>query len=304
MRQFKSLVFWVPVMGIFLASVQGVNAYIPPSQYLLKSWIKKRGIPGHGKKPLRITSLIEELDPSSPPDSPTPRLTGNAFRDITWIFFEAGKLKSIAKEGANSSKDLQKELPYEEKRYLTIEKSKPQASPLAGLLFLSSFEEAAAKLKSAGTPLLTDSDLLKLRSESTRRQAEKTSLKRLNGHVSWVIGQDFWIEKDTFYPLRLGYELAAPEHSQQGRFEFDFRNYAASGDFFYPRNIRVLKDGKPFCNVTVTETASDGEASKWPGSAQSRSRPLDKPSLNFLEGWEPSPSAIKELILTYYEALR
>lgn len=276
------------LLGLALSSY--THAYIPPSQYLLKSWVKKRGVPTRGKKPIRMTSLVEELDAEDSPSSPSPRLTGNSFKDVTWVFSEAGKSKSIALEG-------------QEKRFLSMDKPKSQNDLIPGLLFSGSFDEIANQLKANGTPILTDSDLLKLRSESTRRQAEKTSLKRLNGHVAYVVGQNFWMEKDTFFPLKLSFDPASTGSAKgnrlthfPGSWDAEFSHYSNSGEFYYPKSIRVLKDGKPLFRVTVTEVVPDSESFHW--------SQISKTSPNTLESWEPASSALKELILSYYELLR
>lgn len=221
------------ILGLLLmaeVSISSAQAYIPPSSFILKTWIGKR----HHQKKLRVKSLIYAGDRQAS--------TAPHFKEIFFIT-EAQTLKSWAVD------DQDQVLFYREKPLKEI-------SLAAQLFFGSDVMELGRNLRSKGIPVLFD---------QSQGAIEQESLLRIRETVSWVVGEkpiqsgtpQLWFEKDTFLPLRLVYSASAEMDKKS--FEFDhFRR-----DLMLPRSLSVQTgSGKPVLNVQVAEMGLLGDPGK------------------------------------------
>ncbi|MEO5968878.1 MAG: hypothetical protein ABIQ95_03040 [Bdellovibrionia bacterium] len=251
-------------------------AYIPPSQFIVKSWVNKHS----GMKALKLRSMVTEYTS----DKPTPV----HFKTVSVYNAEAQKLKSWA------INDFDKVL-YSTERDLT------SLSPLSKLLFLSDLKEVIKTLKSSGVPVQTEAELLKFKTELERRESEQESLIRWNGTVVWALGAadskqepesaQLWFEKDLFLPLRFLFRTEGVGDLYDVRLE----NYRFTREFPYPRGISLRKKG---AGIMFSEQIVDISLNS---DAQASKRPLGS---GFTELGQNSPSELRNLIQNYYDIIR
>ncbi len=248
-------------------------AYIPPSFYILKTWVKKHS----DFKQLRVQSLVTAAE--------IPGETPLHFKEITIVENSPTTIRTT------STDDFGKYLFRQTRTSETM-------SLLAKLLFSSNAELVAEQLKSFEIPVKTEKDLLVLPTEPERWAQEKQFLTRWNTTMAWVIGNQepkgklgpqIWFEKDSFLPLRIIY---APQRDGDW-LDIQFENYQVSRGISFPRVIRVLKkDGSTLLNIRVTDVSTS----------------FRKDSGHLANGFTPlgedTPGSLKEMIQRYYEFLR
>jgi hypothetical protein len=265
--------------GVILATVAALfwsasaSAYIPPSLFLIKTWMQK-----HSKvKHLRIRNTIIAFEKDQP--------TNIRFSETAIFNSKTSDVKSWATDEAG------KTLFSNQKKFSAL-------PPVAQLLIGNDFKEVSQSLKAKGIPVRLEADLLALKTESERINSESQSLGRWQGKIAWVIGPtgsnlavdsgpQLWFEKDTFLPIRLIYTPSAePEDS----YEFQFDQYRLSYEFPYPKSIQVFKKGKGHIfTVQLTDVSVNSDKLE---------------TLNPTGEAQSSPSALKELVQLYYELFR
>jgi len=200
-------------MGII--GIQSSYAYIPPSSFLIKNLAAKR----KGLKNLKISSVVAGFDSGKP--------TGVHFKTVT-IYEAANRVwKSAAYDDTGAE-------------LFSIQK-RAGAIPLSEfVLFVSNPNELSEALEKAEIPVQETEVPKPKASDAPAMPADNTMLKRWNGSIAWVIGRgektdtpQFWIEKDSFLPVRL---IARDQDVQYAKYRY-------SQDLRYPRLISTVDFG-------------------------------------------------------------
>jgi hypothetical protein len=257
------------------------SAYIPPSLFILKTWVKT-----HAEvKQIKVKSLVSLV--SSDDSTPV------HFKETSVFDSRLGILKSVITD--DSGKNIYR-----------ITKNNEQLSPLSEVFFDSDATRLALKLKKFGIPIKTEEELLALATESQRIQAEKQFLVRSDQTVAWVIGENdvrreigsqIWFEKDSFLPLRLIYSPISDEDWLNIKLE----NYRSIRSVPFPRTIKVSKkDGTPLLSIQVVEVAILGKDSKgdFLGSGTVQG------GVGFTSFGESISNSSKDMIRLYYDIVR
>jgi hypothetical protein len=260
-------------------------AYIPPSDFLLKTLARKH----QGYKRIQVKTQVSQLDHAGQP-------TSVRFVEQTAYSPATGILKSWASDDHGT-------LLY------ATEHSDRTLPAAAVLLFESRSARLIEALKAKGLPIETEAELAALPTEDDRHAAEKEGLARWNHTVAWVIGTqtpvepanaakknppvpELWLEKDTFFPLRLMIALQDGD-SSLGDLQFD--SYRFYNEFPYPRVVTWVMNGK---DPTLRGEVLDAGADSGPD--------LSKQPLH--EGWTPAgesaSGSLRDLINGYYRTFR
>lgn len=267
----KKLFLFAVITSVLGWSV-GSFAYIPPSQFILKTWANKHS----GVKGIKIKTLVTAYDGNKPTDI--------HFKEVSVYSPETQVLKSWATD------ESEKKLYYSEKKIDTW-------SPISKLLISHDWHQLSLNLRERGIPVKTEQELLALRTESDRMKLENLALQRWNGGFAWVIGStpskegnspQIWFEKDTFLPLRMVYSRQDSDLA-----EVRFENYRFFREFPYPRTSSVLRKGSTYFTSQLIELIVDGEK-LLPGGA----------TPGFTEAGNSISSGMRELIRAYYEQFR
>jgi hypothetical protein len=247
-------------------------AYLPPSQFIIKTWANKHS----GLQTVKVRSLVTAYDGEKPTDV--------HFKATTLFHVGTHILRSWASDDSD-------------KKIFSIEKKGDAISLVSRLLLSSNGKDLIRALRDQKFPIRIDEELMALRTEAERARAEDEALKRWNNGIAWVIGtredapSQLWFEKDVFLPIRMIFTHPAVND----RMEFRFENYRFSKEFPYPRSLIVMKDGKKillkeelieFSSVVDTSSSHHGTALG-----------------TFLEGNSIS-SSVKNLIKLYYDVVR
>jgi hypothetical protein len=266
-------VFWV--FGWILCWSPRVQAYIPPSQFIVKTWANKHG----GVKSIRIKNTVNAYDGN--------KATDVHFKELSIYFPEIQVLRSWALDDSDR------------KLYFT-EKKLDRLSLVGKLLLSRDLQEVVTSLKEKGIPIRTEQELLAFRTESDRMKAEILSLARWNGNIVWAIGSSssekelrnpqIWFEKDSFLPLRMFY----PKSGSDGSLDVQFEGYKYSREFPYPKKVNVLARGEMLLSSQLIEVLTDSDKHHGGGSGVS----------GFTELGHSASSKVRQLISLYYEQLR
>lgn len=271
-----NLVLSLVVMSSLITSSPSFG-YIPPSQFLMKTWFTK-----HSGKNIKISSSVNGYEG-------TEQATGSiSFKETLHFHPQTKLLRSLATDETG-------------KKLFSLEKNLDTLAPIAQFLLGSDFKEVSLLLKSRGVPIKTDEDFAPLKTEPEKLALESESLGRWQGKVAWVIGptgQDLkvdtgpqlWFEKDSFLPLRLIYlESKDPNSRSSSLVEFQFDQYKITSEFAYPRIIHVLKNKKKIFSVQLLDMTVESEKlGHLPKSLAENS----------------SPEGVMSLIQLYYDTLR
>jgi hypothetical protein len=273
MVRFTFNVFWV--FGWIFCWSPLVQAYIPPSQYIVKTWTNKHA----GVKSIRIKNTVNAYDGN--------KATDVHFKDLSIYFPETQVLRSWALDDSDR------------KLYFT-EKKLDRLSIVGKLLLSKDFHEVVSSLKEKGIPVRTEQELLAFRTESDRMKAEILSLARWNGNIIWTIGSSssekeaktpqIWFEKDSFLPLRMFYSKSGSDVAMDVQFE----GYKFAREFPYPKKVNVLTRGEMLLSSQLIEVATDSDRHHGGGNGVS----------GFTELGHSASSKVRQLISLYYEQLR
>ena len=255
--------------GLILSGdVRSVWAYIPPSQFIIKTWVNKHS----GAKTIRIKNTVTGYESGKPSEI--------HFKETTLINLETSSMKSWASDDTD-------------KKLYTVDKKLPTSSLAAKLLLSRDVEELTRSLRQAGIPIRVDSELSVLRTEAERMKSEQTLLSRWNSGYAWVIGattsrNQIWFEKDTFLPMRLVHEAV----------EWRFESFRFAREFPYPRMTHLLKNGDLVLVSQLQDLAPDTD----PSHFRTSSPGMDAGA--FTDQGNRASSGLKDLIRTYYEHIR
>jgi hypothetical protein len=259
--------------AILLALSPAAWAYVPPSQFLVKTLVTKHG----GIKGVRIRSIVSGMDGE--------KASGAVFKETTWFDSAKRLLRSWATDEADH-------------KLYVIERPADALTAADQLLLDSDPRAVMTMLKTHGVPVKSEEELLALPTEEDRRSAETLALARFNGGVDWVIGRrgkpepQLWLEKDTFLPTR--FLMSETDGSLE---ELQFGSYRFYREFPFPRSITVLgKTGAPvlrdeLTDLTVSPAKLEAEL-KTPVQA------------GWTDAGNSAPAALRDLIRSYYEQLR
>jgi hypothetical protein len=248
------------------------EAYIPPSQYILKTLLSKHT----GVKTLRIRSMITAVENG--------RLTDIHFKDSTWINTDTMTVQCIATD--------------DQERRLYKKDGGPDSISLGGLFLLSSdFQRVSQRLKNSGIPIRTEEELLAMRTELERRKSERETLTHWNGGLAWLIGEGLWVEKDTFRPLRLVVDSGTSGRSYDYRFE----GSRSVRDFQYPKvNQLYQKDNWVLSSQVIDMTVE----SDFPNARLSHASTLNPKETGLTDLGSSASSSLRNLLHLYYESYR
>jgi hypothetical protein len=257
-------------------------AYIPPSQYILKTWLGKHS----GVKSVRIKTVVTALEKDKPTDV--------HFRETTYYQFDRQTLKSFASDDA-------------ERRLYSIEQAAVRMSPTGKILLGTDLRDVSKTLRDKKVPIRSEEELQGYRTEGEKQKSETESIGRLNSTFAWVIGTpptkkgdspeegQIWFEKDTFLPLR----FVLSNTRDRDTYDIRFDNYRTYREFPFPRTVTVLKknDGAVLVSQVVDVTLN-------PEVPSGRSFHGGGPEGSFTDAGNSAPSAVKGLIRMYYDLVR
>jgi hypothetical protein len=259
------------LIGSLLVATIGVQssfAYIPPASFLIKNLAAKR----KGLKSLKISSNVVGFDSGKP--------NGVHFKTVT--IYEAANRSWRSSAYDDSGTEL-----------FSIQK-RDGAIPLSSfVLFVSNPFELSEALGKAEIPVREAEAPQPKASDTPALPADNMTLKRWNGSIAWVIGSSdkpdspqFWIEKDSFLPVR----LIAKEQDVQ------YAKYRYSQDLPYPRMISLSnKTGELQFEESLNDfTVNSASVDKLLIAKDATSEG------SFTPAGDSSPSAMKDLIRKYY----
>ena len=253
-----------------LGWVDGSFAYIPPSQFITKTWVKKHS----AIKGLKFKSVVTGYHRNKP--------TEVHFKETMVYDPHSLLLRRWALDDAD-------------KKLYFYERKLNSASVFSQVLMSHDLEKVMGALKEVGIPIQTEQELLAVKTEVERTQLEKESLLNWNGTIAWVIGAlsdqeslkpQIWFEKDTFLPLRMIYSRS----SDDPIYDFRLEGVRYLREFPYPKSITVWKNVDIILNSQLSDFIGEIDnirsGSMLPG---------------FTEVGKNAPSNLRDLIQKYYE---
>jgi hypothetical protein len=216
------------LLAALVGSVSNAYAYIPPSEYIVRQFVKKRA----GVTSIRIRSIVTAIEGS--------QATAVRYRLMTQLELPSRKIRVRAYD--ETGKELYatwRELPVD--AGVASDPDRLRTSPVFEFLADPRAEVVVGTLVGLEIPIRTEGDLLKLGTEEERRSAELTSLTRVGDEVAWMIGParkaayqpQVWFEKDSFLPLRwIG-------DTEQGRLDIRLQSYRFTREYPFPRVIEI-----------------------------------------------------------------
>jgi hypothetical protein len=292
MKRSKLLLVVIALSGFAVA--ENAAAYIPPASFLIKNMASKRS----GLKTLKVSSTVSGFNSGKP--------SGVHFKTVSFFSTANQTWKSAAYDDAGTE-------------LFAIEK-RSQEIPLSWtVLFEAGPRELAKGLEKAEIPVNEVREEKPAERPSSRKSPEplpsgtvklshsaadepipeNTFLKRWNGTVAWVIGKpassQFWIEKDSFLPVRL---IVKDQDIQYSRYRY-------SQDLPFPRTISMsvtTTDGKTG-EMEFEETINDSSFNTPANEKILEMGTLAKdatPEGFFTDAGNSASGAVKDLIKKYY----
>lgn len=275
-------------LGVFSSSA---HAYIPPSQYILKSWVKSRNNVGV----FRVRSNVIAYDNGKPTES--------HFRQLTVYDPKTRSLRARAYDlSGRELYSVERRIPD---AVAAANGSAGEYNPLVGaLLFDRDLDAVSAILRSGGIPIRTEAELVQMKDENERRASEVQSFARYRGAVAWVIGPgvsdlvwpQLWFEKDSFLPIRL------IQKSSEGTVDVKFEAFRMSGTVGFPGVVSVSpasknKEEDPrllWFKEELTEFTTTADPKELKGSG----------SVGFTSEGNQLDGRLKDTIRRYFSVLR
>jgi hypothetical protein len=257
---------------MMLGTVPAAQAYVPPSQYILKKIAARRS----DLKTARVRSTVVAWE------SERPTLT--KFREVVSYNVATRTFRSTAFHDVDNVELYVKEV------------KSGAMNPLQLLLFEPQLKILTDGLKQAKLPIRSEEELQKMANEEDRREAEISSFARISSAFAWVIGRkdrwdpQLWVEKDSFLPLRLIW------NSSDGLADVRFDKFRFSREVPYPRVITgANKGGTAWMQAELTELTINGDLPE-----------LKKPAtvMGFTDAGRSASGPVRDLIQRYYETLR
>jgi hypothetical protein len=262
-------------LTILLLSVQSAWAYIPPSGFILKTWVNRHS----SVKLVRVRNTVTAFKDGKPTDV--------HFKETSFFGPGLASFKSLAQDDSG-------------KKLFVLDKSAPNASVVTKLLLGTDLGDLGRSLKEKGIPIKLEDELLVMLSEEERIKSEVESMGRWKNGLAWVIGQEaqIWFQKDSFQPLRLMVRSEPLDEMIEVQME-DF-----GGNFSYPRLITLLrkKSGEILLRSQLVDISNVPE-NVIPMSLFSK-QPDVMTSPDLEVGTQGSSERVMELVKTYYNVLR
>src|SRR5690242_997692 len=129
---------WLGFAILFLGNVSGNSvayAYIPPSQFIVKSWVNKHA----GIKTVKIRNIVTAFSGDKPTDV--------HFKETTLFNAETLMFRSWVSDESD-------------RKLYSVEKSLINFSPLSKVLLLSDSREVIRELRERGIPIRFEDELL------------------------------------------------------------------------------------------------------------------------------------------------
>ncbi len=251
-------------------------AYIPPSSFVLKSLAQKHlAFAG-----VQIKSRVTVYDGG--------KATGTQFKVTTLFNSHEGRLFSLATDAADH-------------RLYSVEKKMPELAPAAAVLFSPQSRAIAQILIANGIPVAEAETAVDDSGAPVHQggAGEGMTLTRWRDTIAYVMGPakgaQFWVEKDTFIPLRL--LLGAGGAQTEVRFD----NTRFFKEFPYPKVISALKGG-----VTMLQDEAL-EVTAYPEARGVKTPPLPGlklPSNGMTDEGNSAPRELRDAIQQYYDLIR
>jgi hypothetical protein len=275
----------------FLATETAL-AYIPPASFLIKNMASKRS----GLKTLKISSTVAGYDAGKP--------DGVHFKTVTFYSTINQSWKSAAYDDAGTElfaiEKKTQEIPLSWS--VLFEAGPRELSKALERAEVSVYEtreeKAAEKRKESPEPVASGTVRLS-HSAADEPAPDNTFLKRWNGASAWVIGKptssQFWIEKDSFLPVRL---IVKDQDVQ-------YSHYRYSQDLPFPRVISlssISAGGKPG-EMQFEETLNDSSVNSSANEKILNMGTLAKDATAegfFTDAGNAASGAVKDLIKKYY----
>lgn len=251
-------------LGLLAASP--VFAYIPPTDFLVRTLVKKHDL-GKG---VRVKSTVSSMENENS--------TSVRFKETTVYDPRTATLRSWATDDSG-------QVLY------AVEKKTKDQTTLDAVLFESTTPRVFHALKGQGIDV---------------QSAEPATLARWRKSIAWVIGArdssrgELWLEKDTFYPVRLILNEKA--------FDIELDGTRTYHEFPYPKVVTLDKGvataaasaspqgkvGRGILRAETNEVAVNIEAQP----------PKNLSFTGFTDAGQAAPDALKELIRQYYRVVR
>jgi hypothetical protein len=267
----------IPLLLLF----QGVSAfaYIPPSQFIIRNIVNKR----KDIKMVRVRSVVSTVEGD--------KAGATRFTAIT-LFNQGGLVKSWA-VGDNNV------------RLFGVQRRGAVLPASDSVLFESRLSDLVRSLRDSGVPIRTEDELRAMKDEDERRGAEVEHLERWKGSIAWVIGRkippdthdlsaQFWVEKDTFYPVRLIFPVKqGPDHGEMADVRLEGqKNWRG---FSFPRVVTVYgKDGVAWLRDEVIDVTVNPKADEIEEAVEG----------GYTDAASTVTPLLKDLIDRYYETVR
>ncbi len=265
---------WIVAAAVL--SVSSAWAYIPPSQFIMKTMVQKRA----GLKNVRLRSTVTLYEGERP--GPI------KFKQVSWFV----PAENLFRVWITDDQD---------RKLAVVERGTKNWSPVSALLLETQPADLANVLKGRKIPIKTEDELLQLSTEEARREVELTSLQRWKGQPAWVIaraaksGPQLWMDKDNFVPLRFIFDRPTDGDSVDVRFE----GLRLQKDLPMPRALVAHKLGSetPLFREELSEVSvnMDAGAFKLP--------PPPAKAAGFTELGQQSSPELQGLIQKYFETL-
>lgn len=231
---------WIAVLVVIATSA---HAFVPPTDFIVKRWLAKRASASN----MRIVRKLTRFNEDQPAVLPLTEEIAVDFKSGAFM----GRIY-----------DSQKREAYSYERRFQDRSQDGEAA------FLFSPQSAAliTWLERRAIPIKTESDVQRSTQEVSSREASRNSresdpvesegfLRRWESKPLWTFEEptssDFkasvGFEKDTFEPARLSYRVNAKPR------EYQFRAYQYLRDAYFPREVRILSDGKPIWSFELIE---------------------------------------------------
>ncbi len=274
-----SIVFAAVLICLGTLTSHPVQAYIPPSEYIVKSMLQKKA----GLKMIRTRGTVMALTAEG-------GLTGARFIEEALFDSASGVLRSTALD--ETGREL-----YSVERQLGQPTADREPRTLVSLLLFESRPGPLLnELRRWDIPVREEEELLKLPTEVERRAAEQTFFGRQKLPsgllVSWVIGDrssnQLWVQKDKFVPARLLLRTGDAHDIQ-------FDSYQITREVPMPRVMLVSKGKEQVLREEIQDiTINSAELIETKKTVAN----------GFTEIGDSAESEIRDLIRRYYSVLR
>lgn len=254
---------------LLMASLQAAHAYIPPSAYLLKTWVNRHS----SIKLVRVRATITAFKEGKPTDV--------HFKETAFFGPGLATFKSYAQDDSG-------------KKLFALDKGASAASVFTKLLLGGDILDLGRSLKEKGIPIRLEEDLLAMLTEEERIKSEVESLGRWKSALAWIVGQEsqLWFQKDNFQPVR----LIIPSETLGELIEVQMEDFG--GAFSYPKTVTLLKkkSGEILLQSSLLDVINVSEAAI-PNSIFAKDSSGNRAEVE-------APQNLMELVRTYYNVLR